>query len=57
MEDCRWFEDEYASNLGVLRVKFDKVHGSADNFAKLQADALKGLRDDTKQVTSKMGLV
>ena len=57
LEDCRWFEDEYAFNLEVLRVEFDRVHGSVDNFAKLQADALKELRDDTKQVTSKMKLV
>ena len=57
MKDCRQFEDEYASNLGVLRVEFGRAHGSIDNFAKLQADALKGLRDDTKQVTSKMELI
>ena len=48
LEDCRRFEDEYASNLGILRVEFSRVRGSADNFAKLQADALQGLRDDTK---------
>ena len=57
LEDCRRFEDEYASNLGVLRAKFGRIHGSVDNFAKLQADALKGLRNDTKQVTSELGLV
>ena len=48
LEDYRRFEDEYASNLRVLRAKFGRVHGSVDNFAKLQANALKGLRDDTK---------
>ena len=48
LEDCKRFEDEYASNLGVLRAEFGRVHGLADNFAKLQADAPKGLRDDTK---------
>ena len=57
MEDYRRFEDEYASNLGVLRAEFGRVRRSVDNFVKLQADALKGLRDDTKQVISKMGLV
>ena len=57
LKDCRWFEVEYASNLRVLRAEFGRVHGSANNFAKLQADALKGLRDDTKQVTSDIGLV
>ena len=35
LEDCRWFEDEYASNLRVLRPKFGRVHRSVDNFAKL----------------------
>ena len=40
LEDCRWFEDKNASNLGVVKVKFGRVRGSADNFAKLQADAL-----------------
>ena len=57
LEDCRRFEDEYASNLGILRAEFCRVHGSADNFAKLQPDALQGLWDDTKQVRSKMKLV
>ena len=57
MKDYRRFEDEYASNLRVLRAEFSRVHGSANNFAKLQEDALKGLRDDTKQVTLELGLV
>ena len=57
MKDCRWFKDEYAFNLGVLRDEFGRVCGSVDNFAKLQVDALKGLRDDTKQVISELGLV
>ena len=57
LKDCRRFEDEYSSNLRILRAKFGRVRGSADNFAKLQADTLKGLRDDTKQITSEMKLV
>ena len=48
LKDYRRFEDEYASNLGILRAKFGGARGLVDNFAKLQADALKGLRDDTK---------
>ena len=35
LKDYRRFEDEYASNLGVLRAEFGRAHGSADNFAKL----------------------
>ena len=35
LEDCKWFEDEYASNLRVLRAEFGRAHGSADNFVKL----------------------
>ena len=43
LEDCRRFEDEYASNLGILRGEFRRLQGSAENFTKLQEDALKGL--------------
>ena len=57
LEDCRRYEDKYATNLSILCAEFGRVRGSADNFAKLQVDALKGLREDTKQVTSKMELV
>ena len=57
LKDCRRFEDKYASNLEILRAKFGRAHGLTDNFAELQAYALKGLRDDTKQVTSEMELV
>ena len=57
LEDCRRYEDEYTTNLGILRAEFRRVRGSTDKFAKLQADALKGLREDTKQVTSEMELV
>ena len=41
LEDYRRYEDEYATNLGILHAEFGRVRGSADNFAKLQADALK----------------
>ena len=34
LEDCRWFEDEYTSNLGVLRAEFGRARVSVDNFAK-----------------------
>ena len=54
LEDCRRFEDEYAKNLGTLRGEFGRMRGSADNFTKLQADALKELRDDTKTLTSEV---
>ena len=57
LKDCRRFEDEYASNLGILRAKFGRVHGSAENFTKLQANALKKLHEDSKQITSEMGHV
>ena len=35
LEDCRRFEDEYASNLGTLRGEFGRMRGAADNFTKL----------------------
>ena len=57
LEDCRRYEDEYATNLGILHAEFGRVRGSTDNFAKLQANALKGLWKDTKQVTSELELV
>ena len=57
LKDCRRFEDEYAFNLGILRTEFGRIHGSTENFTKLQADALKELREDSKQITSKMGYV
>ena len=46
LEDCRRFEDEYAANLGTLRGEFGRMRGTANNFTKLQADALKELRED-----------
>ena len=52
LEDCRRFEDEYAANLGTLRGEFGRMRGAADNFTKLQADALKELREDSKHLTS-----
>ena len=54
LEDCRRFEDEYAKNLGTLRGEFGRMRGSADNFTKLQADALKELREDSKTLTSEI---
>ena len=54
LEDCRRFEDEYAKNLGTLRGEFGRMRGSADNFTKLQADALKELREDSKNLTSEV---
>ena len=50
----RRFEDEYAKNLGTLRGEFGRMRGSADNFIKLQADALKELREDSKNLTSEV---
>ena len=57
LEDCRRYEDEYATNLRILHAEFGRVYSSVDNFTKLQADALKGLRKDTKQVYSELSLV
>ena len=57
LEDCRRFEDEYASNLGTLRGEFGRMRGSAENFSKLQADALKELREDSKHLTSEVGQI
>ena len=57
LEDCRRFEDEYASNLGTLREEFGRMRGSAENFTKLQADALKELREDSKHLTSEVGQI
>ena len=57
LEDCRRFEDEYASNLGTLRGEFGRMRGAADNFTKLQADALKELREDSKHLTSKVSQI
>ena len=57
LEDCRRFEDEYASNLETLRVEFGRMRGAADNFTKLQADALKELREDSKHLTSEVSQI
>ena len=57
LEDCRRFEDEYATNLGTLRGEFGRMRGAADNFTKLQADALKELREDSKHLTSEVGQI
>ena len=57
LEDCRRFEDEYAANLGTLRREFGRMRGAADNFTKLQADALKELREDSKHLTSEVGQI
>ena len=57
LEDCRRFEDEYASNLGTLRGEFGRMRGAAENFTKLQADALKELREDSKHLTSEVGQI
>ena len=57
LEDCRRFEDEYASNLGTLRKEFGRMRGAADNFTKLQADALKELREDSKHLTSEVSQI
>ena len=35
LEDCRRYEDEYATGLGILCTEFGRVHDSADNFTKL----------------------
>ena len=35
LKNCRRYEDEYATNLGILRAEFGRVRDSADNFAKL----------------------
>ena len=48
LEDCRRYEDEYATNLEILSVEFERLWGSVHNFAKLQADAHKGLWEDIK---------
>ena len=34
LKDYKRFEDEYATNLGILRAEFERVCGLADNFAK-----------------------
>ena len=57
LKDCRRFEDEYASNLGTLRGEFGRMRGAADNFTKLQADALKELREDSKHLTSEVNQI
>ena len=57
LEDCRRFEDEYAANLGTLRGEFGRMRGAADNFTKLQADALKELREDSKHLTSEVSQI
>ena len=57
LEDCRRFEDEYAKNLDTLRGEFGRMRGSADHFTKLQADALKELRDDSKHLTSEVSQI
>ena len=57
LKDLWRFEDEYASNLGTLRGKFGRMRGSAENFTKLQADALKELREDSKHLTSDVGQI
>ena len=57
LEDCRRFEDEYASNLGTLRGEFGRMRGAADNFTKQQADALKELREDSKHLTSEVSQI
>ena len=57
LEDCRRFEDEYATNLGTLRGEFGRMRGAADNFTKLQADALKELREDSKHLTSEVSQI
>ena len=57
LKDCRQFEDEYASNLGTLRGEFGRMRGSAENFTKLQADALKELREDSKHLTSEVSQI
>ena len=57
LEDCRRFEDEYASNLGTLRGEFGRMRGAADNFTKLQADVLKELREDSKHLTSEVSQI
>ena len=57
LEDCRRFEDEYASNLGTLRGEFGRTRGAADNFTKLQADAIKELREDSKNLTSEVSQI
>ena len=57
LEDCRRFEDEYASNLGTLRGEFGRMRGLAENFTKLQADVLKELREDSKHLTSEVGQI
>ena len=56
-EDYRRFKDEYATNLGTLRREFGRMRGAADNFTKLQADALKELREDSKHLTSEVGQI
>ena len=43
LKDCRRFEDEYASGLGILQAEFGRLYSSAKNFSKLQANALKVL--------------
>ena len=57
LEDCRRFEDEYASNLDTLREEFGRMRGSAENFTKLQVDALKELREDSKHLTSEVSQI
>ena len=57
LEDCRRFKDEYATNLGTLRGEFGRMRGAADNFTKLQADALKELREDSKHLTSEVSQI
>ena len=57
LEDCRRFKDEYATNLGTLRGEFERMRGVADNFTKLQADALKELREDSKHLTSEVSQI
>ena len=57
LEDCKRFEDEYASGLEILRAKFSRLRGSAENFTKLQENTLKALQEDTKTMQSKLNSV
>ena len=43
--------------MGTLRDEFGRMRGAADNFTKLQADALKELREDSKHLTSEVSQI